>query len=269
MLLPFSESAAEICIRSAGEFITREKLIFSPKSIENKALHDLVSYVDKEVEKQLFSGLSELLPGADFLGEESSPGFMPNPQNYCWIVDPLDGTTNFVYGIPHYAISVGLWHQSEIIWGAVLDVPAKTLYTATRGQGAFANGKPLKIQPKSSPEASLWGMGFPVNRFRHLPAYLQLVEYILLNTRGIRRLGSAALDLCYFAGGQTDGFFEIGLNPWDVAAGALIAEESGGMVRDFSGGNEYLWNQSVIATHPDLYPFFHSYILASETLWKP
>lgn len=232
--------------KKAGAFIKKERENFNQAKVELKGLNDLVSYVDKTAEEMIVADLQEILPQAGFIVEENSAG---GKKEYNWIVDPLDGTTNFVHGIPCYAVSIALEHNGEIILGVVYEVSRNECFNAVKGKGAYLNNNPIKVSQNKILKDSLIATGFPIYNFTRMDAYLKTLKFFMENTHGVRRIGAAAADLCYLACGRVDGFFEYNLNPWDVAAGALIIEEAGGSVTDFKDGTNWLYGKEIIATN--------------------
>jgi myo-inositol-1(or 4)-monophosphatase len=232
--------------KSAGEFIRKERLKFTPDKIEMKGLNDMVTYVDKGAEKLIVEELKEILPGSGFIVEEDTE---KEKSEYNWIVDPLDGTTNFIHGIPCYAVSIALEHNGEILLGVVYEVAKKECYSAVKGGGAFLNELPIKVSANKTLKDSLIATGFPIYNFDRQENYLNVLRELMQKTHGVRRIGAAAADLCYLAAGRVDAFFEYNLNAWDVAAGALIIREAGGTVTDFRGEQNWLYGKEIIATN--------------------
>jgi myo-inositol-1(or 4)-monophosphatase len=229
-----------------ARFIRTERERFSEADVESKSLNNLVSYVDKGAEQRLVDGLSKLLPGSGFIAEE---GTGTRAANDNWIIDPLDGTTNFVHGIPCYCISVGLQRDGEMVVGVVLEVTRDECFTAWKGGGAFLNGTPIRVSQRSSLQESLLATGFPYDDFGRETQYMELLKALMHKSRGIRRLGSAAADLAYVACGRFEAFYEYGLNPWDVAAGALLVQEASGRVTDFRNGDHWLTGEEIVASN--------------------
>lgn len=230
----------------AAAFIAKEREAFSYQSVEVKGLNDLVSYVDKTSEKLIVEGLAAILPEAGFIVEENTA---QGRKAYNWIVDPLDGTTNFVHGIPCYAVSIALEHQGRILLGVVHEVSRNECFYAHEGGGAFMNGERIRVSARGQLSESLIATGFPIYNFSRLDAYLQTLAHLMRGTHGIRRIGAAAADLCYLACGRVDAFFEYNLNAWDVAAGALIVKEAGGTISDFEGGENWLFGKEICCTN--------------------
>ena len=238
----------EIC-REVGEFISLEGASFDLSRIEQKhVFNNLVSYVDKEAEKILVRSLSKLLPAAGFITEEGTVE-QAQQHEYNWIIDPLDGTTNFLHGIPLYAISIGLTRNDQAILGVVYDICQKECYHALENGPAFCEDKIIKVSAIGTLSESLLATGFPYYHFDKREDYLDIIKEFLNATHGIRRLGSAAIDLAYVACGRLEGFFEYNLHPWDVAAGTLIVQRAGGKVTDFTGGNNFLFGNQLCASN--------------------
>lgn len=231
-----------------GKFIRQQSQRLHEITIEEKDINSLVSYVDREAEKQLVNELGTLLPDAGFLTEEDTPN--SEGKTWQWIIDPLDGTTNFLYGIPCFSISVGLKRDDKLALGIIYEINDNELFYAWENGGAFLNGNRICVSQRKSLNHSLLATGFPYYDFTSMGKYLKSFTYLMQNSRGIRRLGSAAVDLAYVACGRFDGFFEYSLNPWDVAGGAVIVKEAGGHVMDFTGGGNYLFGREIIAANP-------------------
>ncbi|MBS1490046.1 MAG: inositol monophosphatase [Bacteroidetes bacterium] len=228
-------------------FIRHESKNFDRSRIEQKdSFSNLVSYVDKESEKKLVSGLAKIIPGSGFLGEEGTDTKSQN--EYLWIIDPLDGTTNFLHGVPIFAISIGLRSNNQTILGVVNEVSHRECFHAIEGEKAYCNRDEIKVSPISSLNQSLLATGFPYYHSDKKDQYIDIIKTFLEKTHGIRRLGSAAIDLAYVACGRLEGFFEYDLKPWDVAGGAFILQQAGGTVSDFSGGNNYLFGGEICAS---------------------
>lgn len=238
-----------ILAKEVGEFIREERKTFSYSKVEIKGLNDLVSYVDKTSEQKLVEKLSLIFPEAGFIVEENTK---TGTKDYNWIVDPLDGTTNFIHGIPCYAISIALEHKGEIIIGVVYEVAQNECFYAYKAGGAFLNGNKISVSERNTLSDSLIATGFPIYNFSRLDSYINTLTYLMKNTHGLRRIGAAAADLCYLACGRVDAFFEYNLNAWDVAAGALIVKEAGGTVNDFVKSNNWLFGKEIVATNSHL-----------------
>ncbi|MCF8335246.1 MAG: inositol monophosphatase [Bacteroidales bacterium] len=234
-----------------GSFIINEWDELSSENVEKKGVNDFVTYVDKTSEEKLVRGLREILPEAGFIVEEETTG--ERGSRYDWIVDPLDGTTNYIHGIKPFSISIALAKDKEIILGLVNELRSNEIYKAWSDSQAYLNGTPIKVSGTASLEESLLATGFPFTNFSRLESYMKLLKHFMRNSHGIRRFGSAAADLCYTAGGRFEAFFEYSLKPWDVAAGSFILKQAGGKVSDFSGGNGYLFNQEIVAANSKVF----------------
>lgn len=234
--------------RETGQFIRNEAAGFSLSKVEFKGKSDLVSYVDKETEKKLVAGLKKLIPGAGFITEENT--IEQDRKEYTWIVDPLDGTTNFVHGVPAYAISIGLAAHEEVVAGVVYEVTRDECFLAWKGGGAYLEDRRISVTSASKVDDSLFSTGFPVYNLDKQTAYLNILSELIKSAHGLRRLGSAATDLAYVACGRYEGFFEFNLKPWDVAAGIILIREAGGTVSDFRGGNDCLFGGEIVAAGP-------------------
>ncbi|MCU0356627.1 MAG: inositol monophosphatase [Cyclobacteriaceae bacterium] len=253
-LASLQNEVVQLC-RTVGSFIRQEAHAFDRSRIEFKqSFNNLVSYVDKEAEIRLIRELKKLLPESGFLAEEGTAN-TSEKHEFEWIIDPLDGTTNFMHGLPIYAISVALARNQKVILGVVYDVTRDECYHALDGQPAFCNDNVIQVSQVSTLNESLFATGFPYYHQDKRDDYLDIIKIFLEQSHGIRRLGSAAIDLAYVACGRMEGFFEYNLNPWDVAAGALIVERAGGKVSDFTGGNNFLYGGQLIAAgavHPQM-----------------
>jgi myo-inositol-1(or 4)-monophosphatase len=237
----------EAVATEAAEFINSEAGRFDHGRTEKKGLNDFVSYVDRGAEKIIVEKLSRLIPEAGFQVEENTS--TKKGERYCWVVDPLDGTTNFIQGIHPYAVSIALTDRDEIIAGVVREASGRESFKAWKGGGAWLNGEKISVSSVSSAGNSFVATGLPYSDFSRLPSYMECLDYFLRNTRGVRRLGAASIDLAYVACGRFDMFFEYGLKPWDVAAGSLLIMEAGGRVGDFSGNNEGMICNDIVASN--------------------
>jgi myo-inositol-1(or 4)-monophosphatase len=246
-LKKIQQEVIKISTEVAG-FIQHECENFDLARIEEKGkFNNLVSYVDKEAEIKLVHVLKDLVPEAGFITEEGTveqslpAGQAGKPNEYDWIIDPLDGTTNFLHGLPIYAISIALVKKQQPILGVVYEVTRNECFHAIENSPAYCNDKIIRVSNSNTLSESLLATGFPYYKFEKMDAYLNIIKTYLDKTHGIRRLGSAAIDLAYVACGRLDGFFEYNLNPWDVAAGVFIVQQAGGSVTDFKGGNNFLF----------------------------
>lgn len=245
-LSALEKNVTELC-EEVGAFMLAELAGFDRTRIEQKgSSSNLVSYVDKESEKILVERLSHLLPGSGFLAEEGTD--QKGSNDYTWIIDPLDGTTNYLHGFPLFAISIGLQRKNSTVLGIVYDVCQKECFHAIEGSQSKCNGREIKISSINTLEESLLATGFPYYHSEKKEDYLEIIKIFLENTHGIRRLGSAAIDLAYVACGRLEGFFEYNLKPWDVAGGAFIVQQAGGTVSDFKGGSNYLFGGELCAS---------------------
>ncbi|HPT22318.1 MAG TPA: inositol monophosphatase family protein [Bacteroidales bacterium] len=236
----------------AAAFILKESDGFDIHRIEKKGLNDFVSYVDKGSEKMLVEKLSQLLPEAGFRTEEGTS--TKKGLKYCWVIDPLDGTTNFVHGLHPYAISIALTENNESVVGVVYEVSGNEIFTAWKDGGAWLNGNRILVSKAEKLSDSLVATGFPYSDFSHLDNYMKCLTHFCKHTHGIRRLGSAAIDLSYVACGRFEAFYEYGLHPWDVAAGILLVREAGGRVSDFSGVEGNLNGEEILASTNLVFP---------------
>ena len=236
-----------------GEFMLKEMKSFDYSKVEHKGKNDLVSYVDKELEVAIVSKLKEIVPEAGFLTEEGTEATDDNPLK--WIIDPLDGTTNFIHGLPVFSTSIALIDGNDLLVGIVNEPNKKECFHASKGGGAFCNEEQIRVSERSSLNDSLLATGFPFYDFDKLENYIKILNTFMKNAHGLRRLGSAAVDLAYVAMGRYEAYFEYNLNAWDLAAGALIVKEAGGIVTDFSGGDDYIFGRELIAAnsiHPEM-----------------
>lgn len=241
----------EAAARMAGEFIRNESLVFDIDDTETKGLNNFVTYVDKGSEKMLIEKLAPLIPEAGFIAEEGTS--VKKGDKYNWVIDPLDGTTNFLHGVHPYAVSIGLMEGNEIIAGVIHEAGGYETFTAWKDGGAWLNGKRIHVSKTPKLSDSLAATGFPYNLFDRLDPYMNLLTHLVKNTHGLRRLGSASIDLAYVACGRFDLFFEYDLKPWDVAAGMLIVREAGGRFSDFSGNMEGVSGDETVASNALIY----------------
>ena len=238
-------------VEEAAAFIRSQAGKVNDEDVEIKARNSLVSYVDKGAEEILVKGLRSILPNAGFITEEETVA--QQKFEYTWIIDPLDGTTNFLQNIPFYSVSVGLVHHDELVIGVVIDVEQKETFYASLGGGAWCNGKPITVSERNTIADAVVATGFPYAAKNVTPQMLSVFDYFLKNARGIRRLGSAALDLAYVACGRFDIYYEASLNAWDMAGGILLVQEAGGRVCDLSGEQRMLEAGQVISANAKVY----------------
>lgn len=241
-----TEDVCSIC-RETGNWILNEAEGFNRSEVETKGKQNFVTYVDKESERMLVENFRKIIPGSNILAEEGD--YSETSSEYKWIIDPLDGTTNFIHGIPLYSISVALALDGRIVSGVIYDVPSDECFYASPGRNARMNNKNISVSETGNLENSMLATGFPYELGERFEAYLSLFRDMVNSSRGMRRLGSAAIDLAYVACGRFDGFYEYRLNPWDVAAGAFIVSRAGGMVTDFKGGDDYIYGNQLIASN--------------------
>jgi myo-inositol-1(or 4)-monophosphatase len=237
--------------RKAGELIARATENIDHIEVESKGANDYVSEVDLAAEREIIYHLTRAYPDHAFLAEEG--GISGNPDSeYRWIIDPLDGTTNFIRGIPHFAVSIACEYRGKIEHAVVLDPIRREEFLASRGRGAQLNGRRIRVSKLTSLENALLGTGIPFRERQagHLPAYSRSLEILAGSCAGIRRAGAAALDLAYVAAGRLDAFWEIGLAPWDIAAGSLLVREAGGLIADLNGGQDYMESGHVVCGNP-------------------
>ena len=237
--------------RQAGSIIMRSFHRLDSLAVVEKQANDFVSDVDRNAERAIIDTIRKAYPGHAILAEESG---VHGKDAYQWIIDPLDGTTNYLHGFPQFAISIAPAHRGRLESAVVYDPLRDEMYTADRGAGALLNDRRLRVSEQKSLHGALIGTGFPFRQPQHLDAYLEMFKAVHRDTAGIRRPGSAALDLAYVAAGRLDGFWEIGLSPWDMAAGILLVREAGGLVGDFAGGHRFLETSNIVAAAPKVFP---------------
>jgi myo-inositol-1(or 4)-monophosphatase len=240
---------------TAGGFIREERKIFDLGKVNSKGLNQLVSYVDIEAEKKIVIGLSQLNLDAGFITEEETT--IKSTKELNWIIDPLDGTTNFIHDLPVFSVSIALSRGEEILLGVVYEVMKNECFYAWKGGGAWLNKKPIGVSKIDLLKDSLLATGFPYYDFKDMNSYLAALRSFMKETHGLRRLGSAAVDMAYTACGRFEGFFEYGLNAWDIAAGICIVKEAGGKVTDFKNGEDYLFGKQIVASNTTI----HNHIL--------
>lgn len=236
--------------RQAGEYIVRATDRLDRLPVTEKSSSDFVTEVDRKAEEMIIRALQKTYPDHGFLAEES--GQINPDADVQWIIDPLDGTTNYIRGIPHYAVSIACMHQGKIEHAVVYNPASREEFTASRGSGAQLNGRRIRVSNRTTLEGSLIGTGTP---FQHhfegqMHDYMQALGQLAGQSAGVRRMGAASLDLAYVAAGRFDAFFEIGLQPWDIAAGLLLVQEAGGLVSDFNGGLNPLDSGNVVCGNP-------------------
>ena len=239
--------------REAGDIIARSADRIDSLHIETKDINDFVSEVDRNAEKIIIDTLKKAYPDHAFLGEET--GYTEGSAEYEWIIDPLDGTTNFLYSIPHYSVSIAVKHRGKLYQSVIYDPIKDDLFTASKGQGATLNNRRIRVKDRRSMHGALLTTGVPYRPDQqHLvDPYLASMKALIPDTAGIRRPGSAALDLAYVAAGRYDGFWEFTLHEWDIAAGVLMVQEAGGMVSDLKGGNDHMKTGDIVAASPKVF----------------
>ena len=237
--------------RKAGSIITRASYDLDKLTVRTKRQNDFVSEVDHAAEDAIISILREAYPDHGFLGEES--GYKDRDAEYLWIIDPLDGTTNFLHGVPQYCVSIGCQQKGVLRHGVVFDPNRNELFTASKGTGAFLNDRRIRVSGVDKLEAALMGTGFPYREVGQLDDYMRMMKNMIINTSGIRRPGAAALDLAWVAAGRFDGFWEMGLSAWDMAAGALLVREAGGLVGDFAGEERFMDSGRIVASNGKIF----------------
>ncbi|HEY6096108.1 MAG TPA: inositol monophosphatase family protein [Gallionellaceae bacterium] len=236
--------------RRAGNLIHRAADNLDHLTVTKKSHADYVSEVDRAAERTIIETLLDAYPNHAILAEESGS---QGESEFTWIIDPLDGTTNFLHGYPQYAVSIALQHNGVLTQAVVYDPTKNDLFTATRGSGAFLNDRRIRVSKRTELVDALIGTGFPYSKFEHLDAYMNILRDVMQKTAGLRRPGSAALDLAYTAAGRYDGFFETGLKPWDIAAGCLLITEAGGLVGDLQGNDSFLRTGHLCAGNPKVF----------------
>jgi len=236
--------------RNAGDLIQRSSENISQLTINKKSKNDFVSEVDRMAEQEIIQIIKQAYPDHGIIAEESGE---QKGNDFTWIIDPLDGTTNYLHGYPQYAVSIALKKGNKIELGVVYDPLKDELFTATRGGGAMLNNRRIRVSKQIDLSTALLGTGFPFKYPQHLDAYIGMFKTLTPATAGIRRAGSAAIDLAYLATGRLDGFWEIGLKEWDMAAGVLLIQEAGGVITDFSFKDQYLRSGNIIAGNPKMH----------------
>lgn len=248
-----TESVISIA-KSAGQIIRNNLGHLHQNEIEKKGLNDFVTKTDKASEKHIVDELSKFLPEGGFITEEGTS--KKKGKRYNWVIDPLDGTTNFIHGFFPFAVSIALMDNDEIILGVIYEIGLDECFYAWKNGGAYLNSTKIEVSHQSKFKDSLLATGFPYHEFGHLDKYIELLKYLTKNTQGIRRLGSAATDLAYVACGRFDGFYEYDLKPYDVAAGCIILTEAGGKVSDFSGGDKYIFGKEIVSSNNNIFGEF-------------
>jgi myo-inositol-1(or 4)-monophosphatase len=239
--------------RAAGKIINRAALDIERVQVTAKSHNDFVTEVDQAAENAVIDVLLQAYPGHAILAEESGRSRGAKDSEYLWIIDPLDGTTNFIHGFPVYAVSIALAFRGKVEQAVVYDPTRNDLFYASKGRGAFLNDRRLRVSKRTRLAESLIGTGFPFRKGDNFKRYVEMFEQVMQHCAGVRRPGAAALDLCYVAAGWYDGFFETGLSPWDVAAGSLMITEAGGLIGNFTGEADFLYQREAVAGNPKVY----------------
>ncbi|MET0335530.1 MAG: inositol monophosphatase family protein [Rhizobacter sp.] len=239
--------------RTAGTIINRASLDLDILKVTTKSANDFVTEVDQRAEEAIIETLLAAYPGHGILAEESGRVHGAKHSEYVWIIDPLDGTTNFIHGFPVYAVSIALAFRDQIQQAVVYDPTRNDLFYASKGRGAFLNDKRLRVSKRTRLSDSLVGTGFPFRKGDNFQRYIKMFSEVMQSCAGVRRPGAAALDLCYVAAGYYDAFFETGLNPWDIAAASLIITEAGGLIGNFTGEADFMYQREVVAGNPKIY----------------
>jgi myo-inositol-1(or 4)-monophosphatase len=236
--------------RRAGNIISRATRNLDVIAVREKAANDFVSEVDREAERVIISTLHEAYPGHAILAEESGAS---GASEYQWVIDPLDGTTNFLHGFPQYCVSIALEHRGIVTQAVIYDPVRNDLFTASRGRGAFLNEARIRVSKRLHMKSGLIGTGLPYKDLAHLDAYMAMLRDVMKGSGGVRRAGSAALDLAFVAAGRLDGFWEIGLSRWDMAAGSLLITEAGGLVSDLEGNDGWMHSGNIVSGTPKVF----------------
>ncbi len=249
--------------RAAGAIINRAALDVEAVRVSQKQVNDFVTEVDHASEETIIETLLTAYPGHAIWGEETGRTRGAQDSDHVWIIDPLDGTTNFIHGFPVYCVSIALAVRGKVEQAVIYDPTRNDLFTATKGRGAYMNERRIRVSKRTQLSQCLISTGFPFRKGDNFPAYLAMMSDVMQRTAGLRRPGAAALDLAYVAAGFTDGFFETGLSPWDVAAGSLLVTEAGGLVGNFTGESDFLEQKECLAGAPRIYgqlvPLLHKY----------
>jgi myo-inositol-1(or 4)-monophosphatase len=239
--------------RLAGSVINRASMDLESLKINTKSPNDFVTEVDQRAEEVIIETLLTAYPGHGILAEESGSEYGAKDSEFVWIIDPLDGTTNFIHGFPVYAVSIALAYRDQVQQAVVYDPTRNDLFYASKGRGAYLNDKRLRVSKRTRMSDALIGTGFPFRKGDNFKRYVKMFEEVMQSCAGLRRPGAAALDLCYVAAGHYDAFFETGLNPWDIAAGSLMITEAGGLIGNFTGEADYMYQREVVAGNPKIY----------------
>ncbi|MBN2237236.1 MAG: inositol monophosphatase [Bacteroidales bacterium] len=245
--------------KEIGAYLLQEIKTLKQSDVEEKGLHNLVTRVDKTAEKKIVDALDKLLPESGFIAEEGTSSKIG--KTYNWIVDPLDGTTNFIHGVPLYSVSIALKENDELVLGVIYEPNLDECFYTWKGAPSYLNGNEIRVSDIPDISHALFATGFPYHDYGQLEQFMKFFVYLMKNSRGVRRLGSAAVDLAYVACGRYDGFYEYGLNPWDVAAGILLVQNAGGKVYDFSGNDDYLFGKEIVSVNSFIADEFEQLII--------
>jgi myo-inositol-1(or 4)-monophosphatase len=240
--------------REAGSYIFGRINLIAPGEVEVKGMHNFVTEVDKTAEIMIINRLKDKVPGAGFIAEEGTT--VSKGDIYNWVIDPLDGTTNFIHGAPPVAVSIALVENNIPVVGVIYEIWLKEAFYAWKGSKAYLNGEEIRVSKTDNIRESLIATGFPYHNFDRIKGFMNTIDFFFNNTHGVRRLGSAATDLAYVACGRFDGFYEYNLSPWDVAAGALIVAQAGGKVSDFRGGDDFIFGREIVAGNKNIFEGF-------------
>lgn len=244
--------------RETGKFIREERQKITIDDIEYKGVTSLVTYVDKTAETRIVDALKKFIPDSGFVAEEGTAE--SNNEKFTWFIDPLDGTTNFIHGLSPHSVSIALKENENMVLGVVYEIGSGEMYYAWKDSPAYLNGSEIRVSTRKKPEEALVGTGFPYYDFDKVDNYLAAMQELMKTSRGLRRMGSAAVDLAYVATGRFDGFYEHALHAWDVAAGAFLVERAGGKVTDFNGGKNWLFGGEMVAASSNYFPAFYSVV---------
>jgi myo-inositol-1(or 4)-monophosphatase len=241
-------------VREVGKYILNNQGKIVYQSTETKGKHNFVTEIDRFSEEKLIYGLGKIINDSGFIAEEGTN--KKRGEKYNWIIDPLDGTTNYIHGAPPVAISVALMEDNDLVAGVVLEMTFNECFYAFKDSPSYLDGKEIRVSPTKRVKDSLIATGFPYHDFGRLQPFMQTLDYFFNNSHGVRRLGSAATDLAYVACGRYDAFYEYNLNPWDVAAGSFVIKQAGGLTADFKGGDNYLFGKEIVATNSQIFEEF-------------
>ncbi len=244
-------------VKETGDYVVEAGEGDNKFSIESKGKNNYVTEIDKKSEQKLVDGLLKILPESGFIAEE---GTGEKAERYNWVIDPIDGTTNFIHGLPPYAISVALMEQEEIILGVIYEMGLKECFYTWKNAPAYLDGKEIHVSSTAEVSGALIATGFPYTNYGRMTEFMETLGYFMENSHGLRRLGSAATDIAYVACGRFDAFYEYGLNPWDIAAGVLLVKQAGGRVSDFNGGGDYLFGKDIITSNSGIFAEFQGTI---------